>query len=108
MLRKVSRGFRQDIPPATPPALGDIIQRCWAQNPSNRPVMADVLTELASLIIELEDAEASLSSGPTLVFSMLASATERSENLYCGMSAQQHAHALVQPAGACQWEHTRH
>lgn len=37
---------RPDLPPDTPPRYADLIRRCWAADPADRPTMADILADV--------------------------------------------------------------
>jgi hypothetical protein len=38
----VQKGLRPDIPPSTPPALGLLMEACWAQEAAHRPSFRSV------------------------------------------------------------------
>lgn len=44
--RKVSTGFRPELQPSINPVMWDIIQRCWATEPLDRPDMMEVAEQL--------------------------------------------------------------
>eukprot|EP01087_Luapelamoeba_hula_P010598 TRINITY_DN2811_c0_g1_i2.p1 TRINITY_DN2811_c0_g1~~TRINITY_DN2811_c0_g1_i2.p1 ORF type:complete len:711 (-),score=170.90 TRINITY_DN2811_c0_g1_i2:53-2185(-) len=50
----VMEGKRPTLPPPTPPALADLIKKCWSADPSSRPSFAEVLNShvLDDVIIE--------------------------------------------------------
>jgi len=49
ILFKVAKdGFRPTIPAGFPPVISALMQRCWAQNPNERPTFQQVLIELRS------------------------------------------------------------
>jgi serine/threonine protein kinase len=45
-----TQGWRPTMPARVPLQLGELIQRCWAQDPSVRPTMAEVVVELKSFM----------------------------------------------------------
>eukprot|EP01105_Mastigella_eilhardi_P009839 TRINITY_DN2303_c0_g1_i3.p1 TRINITY_DN2303_c0_g1~~TRINITY_DN2303_c0_g1_i3.p1 ORF type:complete len:585 (+),score=126.23 TRINITY_DN2303_c0_g1_i3:67-1755(+) len=48
----VYKGFRPQIPQTCPPALRDLMCRCWADDPLQRPSMAEVRHDLEHLIVQ--------------------------------------------------------
>lgn len=53
----VQHGLRPQPPPMTPPALVDIMQRCWHKNPSQRPPFVELVPLLDNLHKALREAE---------------------------------------------------
>lgn len=39
---------RPDLPQDAPPSYADLIRRCWAADPADRPTMADILADVRS------------------------------------------------------------
>ena len=52
----VERGLRPPVPPDTPPAVADLMQRCWAADPVMRPPFTRICEELAAIRAALEAA----------------------------------------------------
>ena len=50
VLKLVSSGERPTIPSDAHPVLKELIQACWAQNPSSRPVFTDIILILEDLM----------------------------------------------------------
>ena len=46
---KVLKGERPNLPDHCPPSLKELIERCWAQEPKERPSFADICSELKYL-----------------------------------------------------------
>lgn len=51
VIRRVTTGQREEIPPRTPEPLSNIISRCWAQEAGDRPKTKDVMEELMNIEI---------------------------------------------------------
>ena len=49
----VIKGGRMDIPDSCPEAFAELIKRCWAQNPSERPTFQDALLVLDGIYVPL-------------------------------------------------------
>ena len=54
----VERGLRPPVPPDAPPAVADLMQRCWAAEATARPPFTQVCEELAAARASLEAAGA--------------------------------------------------
>ncbi|CAI5933798.1 unnamed protein product [Closterium sp. NIES-65] len=52
----VNQGLRPDIPSSCPPALADLMQRCWHHTPARRPDMAEVVERLRVLTLQCSPA----------------------------------------------------
>ncbi|CAI5527213.1 unnamed protein product [Closterium sp. Naga37s-1] len=48
----VNQGLRPDIPSSCPPALADLMRRCWHHTPARRPDMAEVVERLRVLTLQ--------------------------------------------------------
>lgn len=44
---------RPDLPPDAPPRYADLVRRCWSSDPSARPTMSDILSDVRA---QLRDA----------------------------------------------------
>ncbi|CAI5960760.1 unnamed protein product [Closterium sp. NIES-64] len=53
---KPEQGLRPDIPSSCPPALADLMQRCWHHTPARRPDMAEVVERLRVLTLQCSPA----------------------------------------------------
>jgi serine/threonine protein kinase len=58
----VKAGKRLPIPPECPPACADLIQRCWAQSPAERPGFLEI-TGILNPVYEAEKGQAPTSRG---------------------------------------------
>eukprot|EP00180_Rhodochaete_pulchella_P003417 Plantae.Rhodophyta-Rhodochaete_pulchella.ctg58092.p1 GENE.Plantae.Rhodophyta-Rhodochaete_pulchella.ctg58092~~Plantae.Rhodophyta-Rhodochaete_pulchella.ctg58092.p1 ORF type:complete len:182 (+),score=22.29 Plantae.Rhodophyta-Rhodochaete_pulchella.ctg58092:36-548(+) len=47
---------RPDIPDSVPPAVAELICRCWHQDPAKRPMADELLADLTRISAELQDA----------------------------------------------------
>ncbi|KAG2488113.1 hypothetical protein HYH03_013261 [Edaphochlamys debaryana] len=55
---RISNGYRHSRPECMPPAVWDIVQQCWAQNPADRPNMPLVVRQLELALEALNEADA--------------------------------------------------
>jgi hypothetical protein len=65
----VQKGLRPGIPPNCPPALGELMEACWAGHPSARPAFRDLavrLQQLSSLAAEDEKRAAQEAAKPAV------------------------------------------
>jgi len=51
-IEKVMSGYTMDIPEGCPPKVGELIQRCWALKPSQRPSFQQIYDELQKILSE--------------------------------------------------------
>ena len=54
----VERGLRPPVPPDAPPAVADLLQRCWAGDPTVRPPFTRIGEEVAAIRAALDAASA--------------------------------------------------
>ena len=54
----VERNLRPPVPPDAPPAVADLLQRCWAAEPAVRPPFTRVCEELTAIRAALDAAGA--------------------------------------------------
>jgi hypothetical protein len=47
--RHISEGWRPSFTPEVPVTIREVIERCWAAAPGNRPSFADIVKERAKL-----------------------------------------------------------
>jgi serine/threonine protein kinase len=52
----VERGLRPPVPPDAPPAVADLMQRCWAAEATVRPPFTRICEELVAIRAALEAA----------------------------------------------------
>lgn len=52
VLMWLQRGNRMDIPSNCPPSIGNVMRRCWAVLPTDRPLFVEILGVLQSVISE--------------------------------------------------------
>jgi serine/threonine protein kinase len=48
-IEKVVQGYRLPVPENTPPEIGELMKRCWAADPSDRPSFKKIAAELEKL-----------------------------------------------------------
>mmetsp|Transcript_28558 Transcript_28558/g.71798 ORF Transcript_28558/g.71798 Transcript_28558/m.71798 type:complete len:494 (-) Transcript_28558:138-1619(-) len=46
-------GFRPEIPPDTPPSISQLLQKCWAKDPEERPSFAEIINLLDSIMVDV-------------------------------------------------------
>jgi hypothetical protein len=54
----VERNLRPPVPPDAPPAVADMLQRCWAADPAMRPPFTRICEELTAICAALDGAGA--------------------------------------------------
>ena len=53
MSEHIIKGNRMSIPESCPPDFAEIIKKCWAQDPNDRPSFKDVIVMLDDIFIPL-------------------------------------------------------
>lgn len=65
----VQKGLRPDIPPSTPPALGLLMEACWAQEAAHRPSFRDLTPRLQQMLDAARDEDSRKATAAALAAS---------------------------------------